>query len=213
MQKIAMHTGGSSMKRLLMFAIVPLLMLAACAKAPTEKVTAAEKAVIDARTAGAPKYAPEEFAKLESALTNAKNEVAEQDAKFGFLRDYEKAEQVLTTTQTDATRISAETAKRKEQAKAVAVQAQQAAQAAVTTAQELVAKAPVGKDRAALEAIKADVDGLVTSLPDIQKTLDAEDYQAAQVKAKAVQDKSQAVSAELESALAKVHKAKPIKKT
>lgn len=201
------------MKRLLMFAVVPVLLLsAACAKAPTEKVTAAEKAVNDARTAGAPKYAPEEFAKLESALTNAKNEVAEQDAKFGFLRDYEKAEQVLTATQTEAARVSAETAKRKEEAKAAAVQAQQAAQSAVTTAQTLVATAPVGKDRAALEAIKADIDGLATSLPDIQKTIDAEDYQAAQAKAKAVQDKSQAVSAELESALAKVHKAKPTKK-
>lgn len=201
------------MKRLLMFAVVPVLLLsAACAKAPTEKVTAAEKAVNDARMAGAPKYAPEEFAKLESALTNAKNEVAEQDAKFGFLRDYEKAEQVLTATQTEATRVSAETAKRKEEAKATAVQAQQAADAAVKAAQSLVARAPVGKDRAALEAIKADIDGLATSLPDIQKTIDAEDYQAAQAKAKAIQDKSQAVSAELESALAKVHKAKPIKK-
>lgn len=201
------------MKRLLMFAVVPVLLLsAACAKAPTEKVTAAEKAVNDARMAGAPKYAPEEFAKLESALTNAKNEVAEQDAKFGFLRDYEKAEQVLTATQTEATRVSAETAKRKEEAKATAVQAQQAADAAVKAAQGLVARAPVGKDRAALEAIKADIDGLATSLPDIQKTIDAEDYQAAQAKAKAIQDKSQAVSAELESALAKVHKAKPIKK-
>ena len=201
------------MKRLLMFAVVPVLLLsAACAKAPTEKVTAAEKAVNDARAAGAPKYAPEDFAKLESALTNAKNEVAEQDAKFGFLRDYEKAEQVLTATQTEATHVSAETAKRKEEARAAAVQAQQAAQSAVTTAQGLVAKAPVGKDRAALEAIKADIDGLVTSLPDIQKNIDAEDYQAAQAKAKAVQEKSQAVSAELESALAKVHKAKPSKK-
>lgn len=201
------------MKRLLMFAVIPMLLVsAACAKAPTEKVTAAEKAVNDARTAGAPKYAPEEFTKLESALTNAKNEVAEQDAKFGFLRDYEKAEQVLTATQTEATRVSAETAKRKEEAKSAAVQAQQAAQSAVATAQGLVAKAPVGKDRAALEAIKADIDGLTTSLPDIQKTIEAEDYQAAQAKAKAVQDKSQAVSAELESALAKVHKGKPAKK-
>lgn len=202
------------MKRLFMFMVVPVLLLAtACTKAPTEKVMAAEKAVDDARAAGAPKYTPEEFAKLESALTNAKSEVAEQDAKFGFLRDYEKAEQGLTVAQTEATRVSAETAKRKEEAKATAMQAQQAAQAAVTTAQELVAKAPVGKDRAALEAIKADIDGLATSLPDIQKTLDAEDYQAARVKAKAVQDKSQAVSAELESALAKVHKAKSTKKT
>jgi hypothetical protein len=201
------------MNRLSMAVIVPLLLLATgCAKAPTEKVSAAEKAVNDARTAGAPKYAPEEFAKLESALTNAKNEVAEQDAKFGFLRDYEKAEQQLTVAQAEATRVSAETMRKKEEAKAGAMQAQQAAQAAVQSAQDFVGKAPVGKDRAALEAIKADVDGLATSLPDIQKAIDAEDYQSAQVKAKAIQDKGQAVSAEIQTALAKVQKAKPSKK-
>jgi hypothetical protein len=201
------------MKRLLTVTIVPLLMLTVgCAKAPTDKVTAAEEAVNGARTAGAPKYAPEEFAKLESALTSARNEVAEQDGKFGFFRDYEKADHLLTAAQTEAARVSAETAKKKEDVKTAAVQAQQAAQTAVQTAQGLVEKAPVGKDRAALEAIKADVEGLATSLPDIQKAMDAEDYQAAQAKAKAVQDKGQAVSAELETALAKVHTAKLTKK-
>ena len=201
------------MKRVVMCAVVPLFMLVVgCAKVPADKVMAAEKAVDDARAAGAPKYAPEEFAKLESALNNAKNEVAEQDGKFGFLRDYEKAEQLLTVTQTDATRVSSETVKKKDEAKAAATQSQQAAQDAVKTAQTLVEKAPVGKDRAALEAIRTDVEGLVTSLPDIQKTIDAEDYQAAQAKAKAVQQKAQTVSTEIESALTKVQKAKPTKK-
>jgi len=201
------------MKRVVMCAVVPLFMLVVgCAKAPADKVMAAEKAVDDARVAGAPKYAPEEFAKLESALNNAKNEVAEQDGKFGFLRDYEKAEQLLTVTQTDATRVSSETVKKKDEAKAAATQSQQAAQDAVKTAQTLVEKAPVGKDRAALEAIRTDVEGLVTSLPDIQKTIDAEDYQAAQAKAKAVLQKAQTVSTEIESALTKVQKAKPTKK-
>lgn len=203
------------MKRLLTLTIAPLLMLmlaVGCAKAPTDKVAAVEKAVNDARVVGAPKYVPEEFAKLESALTSAKNEVAEQDGKLGFLRDYEKADHLLTAAQADAGRVSADTAKKKEEMKTAAVQAQQAAQAAVQRTQGLVEKAPVGKDRAALEAIKADIDGLTTSLPDIQKAMDAEDYQAAQAKAKAVQDKGQAVSAELESALAKVHTAKLTKR-
>lgn len=200
------------MKRVAMW-VVPILMLAvACAKAPSEKVVAAEKAVNEARSAGAPKYAPEEFAKLESALNNAKNEVAEQDGKFGFLRDYEKAEQLLTVTQTDAVRVSSETVKKKDEAKTTAVQSQQAAQDAVKTAQALVEKAPVGKDRSALEAIKTDVDALSTSLPDIQKAIDAEDYQSAQANAKAVREKAQMVSTEIESAMAKVHQSKPSKK-
>lgn len=201
------------MKRVAMWTVASMLVLVvACAKAPTEKVVAAEKAVNEARAAGASHYAPEEFAKLESALNNAKNEVAEQDGKFGFLRDYEKAEQLLTVTQTDAARVSAETGRKKDEAKATAVHSQQAAQEAVKIAQALVEKAPVGKDRAALEAIKTDVDALGASLPDIQKAIDAEDYQSAQAKAKAIGEKAQTVSAEIESAMAKVQKSKPLKK-
>ena len=186
--------------------ILSLVLLVGCSKAPTEKVSAAEQAVNDARAAGAPKYLPDEFAKLESSLMNAKQEIAEQDSKFGLMRDYEKAEQMLVSTQAEAGRLTAETGKKKDEAKAAAIQAQQAAQAAVKNAQELVAKAPVGKDRAAVEAIKADVEGLTSSLPEVQKAIDAQDYQAAQANAKAIQDKSQAVSAEIETALAKVHK-------
>ena len=76
------------------------------------------------------------------------------------------------------------------------------------TAQQLVAKAPVGKDRAALEAIKADVRGLNASLTEVAAALEAGDYKAAQSKAKAIQDKSHSVSAEIQSALAKTGAAK-----
>jgi hypothetical protein len=197
------------MKRLLVFALAPLLLLAVgCAKAPTEKLAAADKAVSDARAAGAPTYVAEDFAKLEGMLNNAKKEIAEQDARLAFVRDYEKAEGLLTSVQADAGRVTADTGKKKEEAKAAAVQAQQAAQEAVKTTQGLVAKAPVGKDRAALEAIKADAKGLATSLSEVQTAIDAGDYLGAQAKAKAIQEKSQAVAAEIQSALAKVGGAK-----
>jgi hypothetical protein len=192
--------------------LASLVLVAGCSKAPTEKVAAAEQAVNDARTAGAPKYLPEEFAKLESTLMNAKHEIAEQDAKFGLMRDYEKADQMLVAAQADAGRLASETGRKKEESKASALQAQQAAQGAVKNAQDLVAKAPVGKDRAAVQAIKADVEGLASSLPEVQKGIEAEDYQAAQARAKAIQDKSQAVSAEIETALAKMHKPQVAKK-
>lgn len=197
------------MKRLLVFALAPLLLLAVgCAKAPTEKLAAADKAVSDAQAAGAPTYVAEDFAKLEGMLNNAKKEIAEQDARLAFVRDYEKAEGLLTSVQADAGRVTADAGKKKEEAKAAAVQAQQAAQEAVKTTQGLVAKAPVGKDRAALEAIKADAKGLATSLSEVQTAIDAGDYLGAQAKAKAIQEKSQAVAAEIQSALAKVGGAK-----
>jgi hypothetical protein len=183
-----------------------LTVLAACAKAPTDKVEAADKAVNEARTAGAPTYLAEDFAKVESMLVNAKKEIAEQDGKMSFLRDYGKAEQQLASAQAEAARVTADTAKKKEEAKQAAMQMQQAAQASVKKAQDLVAKAPVGKDRAAVQAIKADAQGLETSLNEVQAAIDGGDFMGAQTKAKAIQEKSELLAHEVENALAKVGK-------
>lgn len=196
------------MVRVLTFALAWALVLTGCAQAPTEKLAAADKAVNEARSAGASNYMAEDFAKLEGMLTNAKNEIAAQDSKFAPLRDYGKAEQLLASAQADAARVTTDTAKKKEEAKAAALQAQQAAQEAVKHAQGLVAKAPAGKDRAALEAIKADAQGLAKSLNEVQGAIDAGDYLAAQAKAKAIQEKGQAIASEVQTAMAKVQSAK-----
>jgi hypothetical protein len=196
------------MMRVLTLALAWALVLTGCAQPPADKLAAAEKAVNEARSAGAPSYMAEDFAKLEGMLTNAKNEIAAQDSKFAPMRDYGKAEQLLTSAQADAGRVTAEANKKKEEAKAAALQAQQAAQEAVKTAQALVAKAPAGKERAALEAIKADTQALANSLNDVQGAIDAGDYLAAQAKAKAIQEKGDAIASEVRTALAKVGTAK-----
>lgn len=201
------------MKRVSVLICAPLLLMAiGCAKPPTDKLAAAEKAVSDAREAGAPAYMAEDYAKLEGMLATAKKEIADQDAKIALTRDYEKAEQLLTAVQTDAVRVVAETGKKKEEAKVAALQAQQAAQEAVKKTQDLVAKAPVGKDRAAVEAIKADAQGLNASLSEVQSAIDAGDYLTAQTKAKAIQEKAQAVAGEIQTALGKVAAGKGKKK-
>lgn len=158
---------------------------------------------------GAATYTAQEYAKLEASLAAMKKEVTDQDGKFALFRDYGKAEQLAASAKADAERVKADAVKKKEEAKAGALQAQRVAQEAVKSAVDLVASAPVGKDRAALEAIKNDVEALKASLNQIQLAIDKEDYPAAQTQAKAINDKSQAVSAELQNALAKVGKGKP----
>jgi hypothetical protein len=197
------------MRKWLGIALLPIVVIvSACAKPPTDKLNAAEKAVADARESGAPQYMAEDFTKLENSLANAKGEVAAQDSKMAFLRDYSKAEQTLDTIPTDAARVAGESAKKKEEAKSAALQAQQAAQAAVKNAQHRMAQAPVGKDRAALEAIKADADGLNKSLSEVQEAIDKGDYQGAQAKAKAIQDKGQSIADEVQTAIDKINAAK-----
>lgn len=186
-----------------------LLMLTACAKAPTEQIAAAEKAVTEAQQSGAATYVADEYAKIEGTMAALKKEVSDQDGKLALFRDYGKAEQLAAAAKSDAERVKVEAATKKEEAKAAALQAQQVAQEAVASTLALVAKAPTGKDRAALESIKADADALKESLNQVQTAIDAADYPAAQTKAKAIHEKSQAVSQEIEAALAKIGKGKP----
>lgn len=188
---------------------VLLLILGGCAQPPTEQINAAEQAIKEAQQSGAAIYLADEYAKLEGSLAAIKKEVADQDAKFALFRDYGKVDQLVATTKSEADRVKIEAVKKMEEAKAVATQAHHVAQDEVKRALELVAKAPAGKDRAALESIKTDAEALKASLNDVQMMIDKADYLAAQTKAKAIQEKSQALSREIETALAKIGKGKP----
>lgn len=190
------------------FLALTTLLVAGCAKPPSDKIEAAEKAVKEAQQSGANLYAAEEYAKLEGTLAALKKETADQSGKFALFQDYGKAEQLAASTAAEATRIKTEAAKKKDEAKAAALQAQQVAQEAVSSTLQLVAKAPVGKDRAAIESIKSDTEALKASLNQVQMALDKEDYPAAQAQAKAIDEKSRAVSSEIQSALAKMKKGK-----
>jgi hypothetical protein len=184
-------------------------MLTACAKPPTEQIAAAEKAVSDAQQSGASTYVADEYAKVQGTLAALKKEVSDQDGKLAIFRDYGKVEQLAVAAKSDAERLKAEATKKKDEAKAAALQAQQVAQEAVAATLALVAKAPTGKDRAALESIKADAEALKASLNQVQMAIDTADYPVAQTKAVAIHEKSQAVSHEIEAALAKIGKGKP----
>jgi hypothetical protein len=187
-------------------------LMSGCAQPPAEQLNAAEQAVKDAQHSGAATYAANDYAKVEGLLAAMKTEVAEQEGKFALLRDYGKAEQLAATAKAEAERVKAEAGKKMEEAKFGATQAQQAAEASVKSALELVARAPAGKDRAALESIKTDAGALKASLNDVQMTLDKGDYLSAQTKATAIKEKADAVSHEIETALAKIGKGKAVAK-
>lgn len=197
------------MPHLLLPFFCAIVLVTGCAQPPADQINAAEQAVKDAEQSGAATYAADDYAKIQGMVEAIKKEVADQDAKFALLRDYGKAEQLAAATKTEAERVKGDAAKKMEEAKFAATQAQQAAQETVKATLELVAKAPAGKDRAALEAIKADAEALKASLTDVQMMIDKSDFLGAQTKAKAIQEKGQAVSKEIETALAKIGKGKP----
>jgi hypothetical protein len=185
-----------------------IVVTAGCTDPPTEQIQEAEKALKDARESGGSTYSPDEYAKLEGTLDALRKEVSEQDGKFALFRDYGKAQQLSVSAKADSERIKVGTAQKKEESRAAAMQVQQVAEEAVKAAQELAGKAPVGKDRAAVEAIKNDIEGLKSLLKQVQDSIDKEDYPAAQTQAKAINEMSQGVQNELQQALAKVGRSK-----
>jgi hypothetical protein len=194
------------MRHVLVAVLSAWVLAAGCAQPPADQINAAEQAVKDAQQSGAATYAANDYAKVEGLLTAMKQEVADQDAKFALLRDYGKAEQLAATTKAEAERVKADASKKMEEAKFAATQAQHGAEAAVQSTLELVSRAPAGKDRAALESIKTDAQALKASLNDVQLMLDKSDYLGAQTKAKAIREKAEAVSHEIQTALAKIGK-------
>jgi hypothetical protein len=200
------------MRHVLVAVLSAWVLAAGCAQPPADQINAAEQAVKDAQQSGAATYAANDYAKVEGLLTAMKQEVADQDAKFALLRDYGKAEQLAATTKAEAERVKADASKKMEEAKFAATQAQHGAEAAVQSTLELVSRAPAGKDRAALESIKTDAQALKASLTDVQLMLDKSDYLGAQTKAKAIREKAEAVSHEIQTALAKIGKGTVSKK-
>jgi hypothetical protein len=194
------------MRHVLVAVLSAWVLAAGCAQPPADQINAAEQAVKDAQQSGAATYAANDYAKVEGLLTAMKQEVADQDAKFALLRDYGKAEQLAATTKAEAERVKADASKKMEEAKFAATQAQHGAEAAVQSTLEL------GKDRAALESIKTDAQALKASLNDVQLMLDKSDYLGAQTKAKAIREKAEAVSHEIQTALAKIGKGTVSKK-
>lgn len=188
-----------------------LLLLGGCVQPPADQISSAEQAIKDAQQSGAATYVADEYAKLEGGMAAIRKEVADQEAKFALFRDYGKVDQLVATVKTDAERVKTESLKKTEEAKMGAVQAHRAAEDAVKHAADLIATAPAGKDRAALESIKTDAEALKASVNDVQMLIDKSDYLTAQTKAKAILEKSQALSRELETALAKIGKAKPVR--
>jgi hypothetical protein len=200
------------MRHVLVAVLSAWVLAAGCAQPPADQINAAEQAVKDAQQSGAATYAANDYAKVEGLLTAMKQEVADQNAKFALLRDYGKAEQLAATTKAEAERVKADASKKMEEAKFAATQAQHGAEAAVQSTLELVSRAPAGKDRAALESIKTDAQALKASLTDVQLMLDKSDYLGAQTKAKAIREKAEAVSHEIQTALAKIGKGTVSKK-
>ena len=184
----------------LLLALTLTAGVTACSKPPAEEIAATKTAVDAVVAEGAEKYAPEEYKALQDEMTAAMEEVKAQEGKM-FGGKYEAAKQQLAQVQASAATVKETAVAAREAMATEVVTVKEAAVAGLAELQALVAAAPVGKgSEADLEAIRADVAGLETSLQEVQPLIDAGDFAGAKEKADAIQAKVAEITAEIQAA-------------
>jgi len=186
-----------------------LLGMVGCAQPPTQQLEAARKAVETARTAGAGKYAMEEFAQLEQQMNSARQELAVQEQTMTIFRSYSEAEKMLAQVVAKGAQVEVHAGARKEAVKSAALTMEKEAQQAIESARELLAGVPVGKNRAAAEAINHDLGRLEEYLKGIHNLVAKGEYLAAEMQAEALKEKVAAIAEEIQKAVAKGQGAGP----
>lgn len=188
--------------KMLLVALALSVFLIGCAKKPETEINNTKAALDAAIQEGAEKYAKEEAKLLNDDLSAAMDEIKVQDEKF--LKNYDKAKEMLASVQAKADSLKAEIPARKEKAKNDAQAALDAAKTAVADANALLAKAPRGKGTMAdIEALKADAAGLGDAIVEAETLMTSEEYFAAADKANGIKDKAAEVSAQITAALEK----------
>ncbi len=191
-----------------MFVVMALsvaVLFSSCGKVPQAEIDAAFAALDSAKMAGADVYLAEDFAALQDSMKAITESVEAQKSKF--FASYGDIKEKLATVNQLAVAAVAKTEARKEEVK----QEIAALQSEVTTLQtqnnELVAKAPKGKEgKAALEAIKADIALIDTTMGEVGTQSAAGDLMGALDKAKAAKEKAVAINTELNDVIAKYTK-------
>lgn len=191
-----------------MFVVMALsvaVLFSSCGKVPQAEIDAAFAALDSAKMAGADVYLAEDFAALQDSMKAITESVEAQKSKF--FANYGDIKEELAKVNELAVAAVAKTEARKEEVKQEIAALQSEVTALQTQNNELVTKAPKGKEgKAALEAIKADIALIDTSMGEVAAQADAGDLMGALDKAKAAKEKAVAINTELNDVIAKYTK-------
>ncbi len=195
------------MRKTFVCVIGTTLLLAGCAQAPTEQLTATEQAIQQARTMEAETYAANHYQEAFDAINAARAEITAQDEAWFFSRDYGKAVELLTQAEQAADTAETTAQTNKEQARMEAEAALAQAESALAAAEQALQNAPAGKGtRAEIEALRADLAAAVTSLTEARQSFESSHYFEANTRLSAVIAKAQSISSEVEQAVAKTRR-------
>jgi hypothetical protein len=188
----------------LVLAVLALLAIAGCSKAPEVEMQAANAALDAAKTAEAPDYAPDAFRTASDTLNAATAAKQEQDSKFALFRSYGKSKEMFISAKALADNAATQAAQEKERVRQEVMALITAAQAAVDSANAVLKKAPIGKgNKAEIELIKNDLAGNQAAFDEAKNDFNAGKYKVAKAKIEAVKAKAESIINEIAMAAAK----------
>jgi len=203
-------TGELEMKSIyavLVLALGSCLLMAGCASAPTEEIDATKNVISSIQNEEVSAYAPESLKSAEDAMNSALVEVQAQDEKFALTRDYKQAAALLKSAKDMAEKAKTDAQMNKAKTKAEAEAAVVALPAMLIEAEELLAKAPKGKDtKAELEIMKGDLQLAQDASVEAQNAISSERYLDALAKANTARDKATVIIEQVKAARQKTGK-------
>jgi hypothetical protein len=181
------------------------VLFAGCSKLPQAEIDAAKTSLEQAKTAQADIYLVDEFFGIQDSL-NAIIVAAEAE-KSKMFGNYKEVKAKLEVVTAQSTELVAKTETRKEEIKNDLATAQLEISTLQQENNQLLEIAPKGKEgKEALDAIRADIEGINTSVSDVPGLIESGDLLNAQTKVKAAQEKAAAINTELKTVLEKYMK-------
>lgn len=185
-------------------AILMVVLVSGCAKAPQQELDAAKAALEAARQAEANVYLADEFKAAQDSLNAALTEIETQNSKFALTRNYNKAKNLLAAATNIASDLASRVEAKKEEVKAQAEQLMTDLQTGLADAKALLKKAPRGKEgKVVLDAIQSEINAVETSMADATNLLNNGNFMAAKDKLTAALQKINQIKDELNQAIAK----------
>ena len=187
---------------LMIFAFSMMIWLVGCDKPPEPQMEASKKSVEKARQGEAPKYAAQEFNRLQDSLEAALAEVNKQTARFALFRNYDQSRTTLAWVDSFSVVAVDKARENKEKMRKATEQMIQTASVVIDSTAALFTRAPRGKEsREELDLLEKDLTSLRDNLEGARSGLQTENFPDAQSKAKAVQTRAEDIQRQLNAAI------------
>ncbi len=179
-----------------------VVLLSSCAKVPQAEIDAAKAAIAQADSAEANVYVHESFVALQDSMNSIMVSVEAQKSKL--FKKFNAEKEKLTALTVLAGEVKQNAIIKKEELKVEVQNTITEVKALIETNKALIIEAPKGKEgKAAIEAIKLELDAVEISVNEATQLFDAGNYMAANDKVKAAKDKASSINTELTDVIAK----------